>query len=49
MKKVELIIEHKDVAKYLLSRNILKKYKKQKQLLLSEKFDLGTHAKLRFR
>ena len=47
MKKAELIVEHKDVAKYLLSRNILKKYKKQKELLLAGKFDLVDFRKRR--
>lgn len=35
MLKIEKIIEHKDVVKYLFSRSLFKKYKKQKKLLLS--------------
>ena len=47
MIKIASIIEHKDVAKYLLSRNILKKYKKQKVSLLKGEFDLVNFRKRR--
>ena len=40
MPKVETIFEHKDVAKYIISRGLLKQYQKAKRLLISWYTDL---------